>query len=57
MLRALAAGSVGLAATSRLSLRIVKFALRFVIWLIETGNAHYSEYGSHCNELAWVGKP
>ena len=57
MLRALAAMSVGLAATSRLGLRIINFILRFVIWLIETRSTSCSEYGSHCNELAQVGKP
>ena len=57
MLRALAPASVGLAATSKLSLRIVNFTLRFVIQLIEIGSTRCSEYGSHCNELARVGKP
>ena len=38
-------------------MRIVNFALRFVIWLIETESTRSSEYGSHCNELARVGKP
>ena len=57
MLRALATASVGLAATSKLGLRIVNFALRFVIWLIETGSTHCSEYGSHYNKLAQVEKP
>ena len=57
MLRALAAASVGLAATSRLGLRIVNFALRVVIWLIDTGSTRCSEYGSHCNELPRVGEP
>ena len=57
MLRALAEASVGLAAMSKLCLRIVNFSLRFVIWLIETGSIRCSEYSSHCNELARVGKP
>ena len=57
MLRSLAAASVGLAVTSRLSLRIVNFSLRFVIWLIEIESTHCSEYGSRYNELARVGKP
>ena len=57
MLRALATVSVGLAATSRLSLKMVNFSLRLVIWLIETGSTCCSECGSCYNELAQVRKP
>ena len=52
ILRALVAVSLGLAAMSRLGLRIANFPLRFVIWLIKIGSTCCNKYGSHYNKLA-----
>ena len=36
---------------------MVRWVLNYMLRLAETKNTHFSEYGSHCNELAQVRKP